>query len=112
MNAVRLIPVYICALILCAHFYRSSLYPLVLISFLLPFLLLIKKYWIARMMQIFLFLGAAEWIRTLYYLAVERHENNMPWMRLSIILASIAVFNAGSALLFQLKSLKKRYHLN
>jgi len=109
MNAVRLIPVYICALLLGAHFYRSYDYVLLGISLLLPFMLLIRKVWVARIMQLFLLLGAAEWIRTAIILADIRRQEGAPWIRLVIIIGSVALFTTLSVLLFQLKSLKKRY---
>jgi hypothetical protein len=109
MNAVRLIPVYLCALLLGAHFYRSYDYVLLGISLLLPFILFIRKVWAARATQIFLLLGAAEWIRTTIMLADIRQQEGMPWTRLVVILGSVALFTALSAFLFQLKSLKKRY---
>ena len=109
MNAVRLIPVYICALLLGAHFYRSYDYALLGISLLLPFIMFIRKVWAARVMQLFLLLGAAEWIRTAMMMADLRKQEGMPSTRLVIILSSVALFTALSALIFQLKSLKKRY---
>lgn len=111
MNAIKLIPVYISALLLGAHFMRLGLYPVVAFSVLFPFLLFIKNKWIAKATQLILLLGALEWIRTLYVYASEREEMGEPWTRLAVILGSVALFTGGSALVFLFKSLKERYQL-
>ena len=40
-----------------------------------------------------------------------RQDSGKPWMRLAIILGSVAVFTAASGLVFRLGPLKKRYKL-
>lgn len=109
MNAIKLIPVYISALLLSAHFMRLGFYTLTVFCLLFPFLLFVKSKWIARFVQIILVLGALEWIRTLFLYATEREAAGESWTRLAIILGSVALFTGGSALLFLLNSLKNRY---
>ena len=111
MNAVKLIPIYISALLLGAHFMRLGFYPVVALCVLFPFLLFIKNKWIVRTIQIILILGAIEWIRTLYVFASEREEMGEPWTRLAIILGSVALFTGCSSLVFLFKSLRKRYQI-
>jgi len=111
MNAFKLIPVIVSGLLLGAHFARSGLYPLVVVSLAFPALLLVRRRWAARLVHVILVVGALEWIRTLLVLAGQRREAGKPWTRLAIILVVVAVFTACSALVFCWDSLKKRYGL-
>lgn len=111
MNALKLLPVILSGLLLGAHFLRAGLFPLVVLSLAFPALLLLKRHWAARIVQIILVLGALEWIRTLLILVDERRTAEQPWTRLAIILALVAIFTACSALVFCCRSLKKRYKL-
>lgn len=106
MNGLKLSPVFISALLLAAHFYRSELYPLVIMSLSFPALLLFKIKWADITVQILLILGGLEWIRTTYYFALERQAEGMPYTRMVIILGLVALFTACSALVFRYKSLK------
>jgi len=95
-----LLPVVLSALLLGAHFLRMGMLPLVALSVALPFVLLLKRAWAARLVQILLVLGALEWIRTLTVLAAARWASGQPWIRLVVILGVVAAFTGGSALLF------------
>lgn len=109
MNLLKLSPVILSFLMLAAHFYRSGLVIFAIISLLIPFLLFIRNIWIPRMIQIILIIGALEWIRTILIFVEERKLYEMPWVRLAVILGSVALFTALSGLLFQLKSIKRYY---
>ena len=111
MNILRLLPTILSLLVLGAHYLRSGPYLFVLILLGLPFLLFIKKAWVARLMQVVLILGALEWIRTTYNLIVERQLFGEPWTRMAIILGTVAAVAAASAFSFQSKALKERYGL-
>ena len=113
MNFLRLLPVFLSALLLGAHFLRVELIPLVVPALLFPVLLLFRRAWTARLVQIILVLGALEWIRTLIFLVAERRAYGLPWIRLVIIIGLVAVFTGSSALLFSYcRSLRKRYKLD
>ena len=111
MNFVRLIPVILSYGLLTAHFSRTNLFPLVIVSLILPFLLLIRKAWVARGIQIGLLLGAAEWIRSMFGYIEVRKAIGDDWGRLAIILVSVAILTACSGLVFRGKSLRIRYKL-
>jgi len=111
MNVVRLIPVFLSALLLAAHFFRAGVYPLVAAALALPFVLVIPRRWSARGVQVVLVLGAAEWVRTAWVLVAARQADGRPWTRMAIILGSAAVFTAASGLVFLLGPLKDRYQL-
>jgi hypothetical protein len=111
MNILRLLPVIIAFGLLAAHFSRANMPPAVVVTLITPFLLLIRKPWIARSIQVLLFIGAAEWIRSMLGYIQVRKEIGEDWGRLAIILVAVALLTACSALVFRGKSLKKRYHL-
>lgn len=111
MNVVKLFPVPLSGLLLSAHFLRAGMPALVVLSLAFPAILLFKRPWVARLVQIVLVLGALEWVRTLLVLVVERREAGQPWSRLAIILGLIAVFTGSSAFVFCCRSLRNRYKL-
>jgi len=111
MNIVRLLPVFLSAILLAAHFLRAQMYPLAAASLAFPFVLLPARRWSARLVQIVLVLGAIEWVRTMLMLVMARQSAGQPWMRMAIILGSVAVFTAASCLVFRLGPLKERYKL-
>ena len=111
MNGLKLSPVFISFLLIAAHFLRTGMYYIVLLLVAVPFLLLIKKLWVARTIQILLILASFEWIRTVIISIEERQAYGEQWTRLAIILGSVALFTAGSSLVFLFHSLKIRYKL-
>ena len=111
MNLLRLLPVILSFALLAAHFSRADLFPLVIVSLLIPFLLLVRKAWAARGIQFLLLLGAAEWIRSMFGYIEVRKSIGEDWGRLAIILITVALLTACSGLVFRGKSLKKRYQL-
>ena len=111
MNLLRLLPVLFSFGLIAAHFSRANLFPLVLVSLAIPFLLFIKKAWAARAIQLLLLLGAAEWIRAMFGYIAIRKEIGEDWTRLAIILIAVALLTASSGLVFRGKSLKKRFQL-
>jgi hypothetical protein len=111
MNLVRLLPVILAFGLLAAHFSRADMFPLVVVSLVIPFLLLIRRPWIARSIQVLLLLGAAEWIRAMFGHIEVRKSIGEDWGRLAIILVTVALLTACSTLVFRGQSLKKRYHL-
>ncbi len=111
MNLVRLLPVIFSFGLLAAHFSRANMFPLVLVSLALPFLLLIKRSWAARSIQVLLLLGAAEWIRSMFGYIEVRKTIGEDWTRLAIILGAVALLTACAGLVFRGKALKKRYEL-
>lgn len=111
MNVLRLLPVILAFGLLAAHFSRADMFPATLVSLATPLLLLIRRPWIARSIQVLLLLAAAEWIRSMLGYIQVRKDIGEDWGRLAIILGSVALLTACSALVFRGKSLKKRYHL-
>ena len=111
MDLVKLIPAVVSLLLLSAHFFRAGWLPLVIIYLVLVDLLLVKRSWVARLIQFTLILGSIEWIRTLMMYVAARQAMGQPWKRLVLILGAVALFTALSSLIFQTRSLKIRYKL-
>ena len=109
MTFFRLLPVILSILVLGAHYLRSGPFLLVLLAIVLPFLLFVKKVWVARLMQIVLILGSLEWARTLLDLVAKRQALGESWTRLALILGLVALFTGCSALVFRSSALKERY---
>ena len=110
MKYLKFFPIVISFLVLAAHFTRYGFYPIGFVCIILPFLLLIKKIWSARLLQIFLLLGAFEWVRTVYFFVEVRIEMGQPWIRLAIILLIVTLFTILSALIFQTKLFKEYFN--
>ena len=111
MNFLRLLPVLLSFGLLAAHFSRADLFPLVLVSLAIPFLLWIPRAWVARTIQLLLLAGAAEWIRAMFGYIHIRREIGEDWTRLAIILVVVALLTACAGLVFRGKALKRRYKL-
>lgn len=75
------------------------------------FILTVRERWAARLMQLLLVLGSLEWIRTMLALITARRGLGEAWIRMAVILSSVALFTAASALVFLTAHLKKRYSL-
>jgi hypothetical protein len=109
MNVLRLVPVILSAVLLAAHFSRANQTGLAIVCLLFPFLLLIKRRWVAIVFQVLLLLAAMEWIQTTLRIVHIRQSNGEAWTRLVIILGSVALFTALAALVFETKKLKQRF---
>ena len=112
MSFILHIPVVVSFMLLAAHFLRESQILFVVCALALPFLLLLKKSWVVRVVQFALTFGAIEWIRTLLALQAIRVENGMPWARLVLIIGGVDLFTGCSALVFFHTSLKQKYMLH
>ena len=109
MTGLILTPVVLSFVLLAAHFSRNDVPSLVLLCLLIPFILLLKRSWVPRLLQLLLGLGAVEWIRTAVVLAGRRIDAGEPWLRMALILAAVALVTAGSAFLLQTARVRRRY---
>jgi len=106
---LQLLPVFLSIILISAHFYRANEQYLAYILIATPFLLIIKKKFIARGMQVILFLSTIEWWTTVYKIIQIRRQYQMPWMRFGLIMGSVAVFTLLSIIVFETKILKRIY---
>jgi hypothetical protein len=112
MNLVRLTPVFLSVLLLGAHFFRAGQPVLVLLALIVPLVLSVRRPWAVRIVQIELIIGAIEWIRTTFILAMARESLGLPWSRLVVILGSVTLLTLFSVLVFESDSLRKRYEVS
>lgn len=92
-----------------AHFFRTGIPGMALVWLILPLLLLIRRRWIARVFQVLMIVAAAVWVRTAVDLAAIRDSAGAPWIRLAIILGSVALLTLLSAFILEKRALKNRY---
>ena len=111
-KALIYVPVVLSLVILGAHFMRYGNLIGVFGALVLIALLIVRRPWVARLMQVVLILGALEWVRTLYELAQIRAAYGQPFTRMIVILGVVAAVTFCSALLFQSPALKRIYRLD
>lgn len=109
MMGIRILPVLLSYVLLAAHFLRTGNLIMVAVSLGLPFLLFVPRAWSARLLQLGLVLGAAQWVWTLVTLAQARRLAGGPWIRMAVILGAVAAVTLLSALVFRAKALRDRY---
>lgn len=109
MNFLFLLPASLSLVVLAAHFLRTGNLLLVLLILALIPLLALRRRWVRRAVQVVLVLGALEWLRTLLVLVHFRMMSGEPFGRMVVILGTVALFTALSALLFQTGRLRRRY---
>ena len=109
MLFLQLVPVILSLMVLAAHFSRHDQPMLVFLPVALLGLLAVPRLWAARLLQVALLLGAAEWVRTLIVLARIRVEQGLPATRLVIILSVVALLTAASALVFRTRRARVRF---
>ncbi len=63
---------------------------------LLPLLLLVRRPWAVRTVEVVFALGALEWLRTLAVLVDLRRAHELPYLRLVAILATVALVTAAA----------------
>ena len=111
MTLLLYVPIVLSLTLLGAHFLRYGIDIGVAASLVLIGLLFVRKAWVARLVQVALYLGFIEWMRTLLELAQMRAAMGQPATRMVIILGAVAAVTFCSAFLFQSTRLKKIYRL-
>ncbi len=106
---LQLFPVVISLVVLAAHFLRGGNIVMVIAVFGLLALLVVRRRWVAQLVQMGLILGAVEWVITIIRLVAWRSETGQPVLRLVFILGGVALLTALSALVFRTARLRKWY---
>jgi hypothetical protein len=104
-----LIPTLLSLLVLAAHFFRAGQTVLTLICCAAPLLLLVRRTWATRLLQVILVVGALEWVRTTLQIQAIRLEQGRDWQRMAVILYSVAAFTFASGLVYFLPPLRRHY---
>jgi hypothetical protein len=93
-------------LLLAAHFFRAGQLPLAVLSCGLIALAFIRRPWAATVLQVSLWLGTLEWVRTAWLIAARRAAEGQPYARMLVILGLVAALTLLAALTFR----QKRVH--
>lgn len=109
MNALRLVPVLLSAVLVAAHFLRAGDLLMVGLCLGSPLVLLIKRPWVPRVMQAGLLLAAIVWFFTAVEIVERRIAVGASWTAAVIILGSVAAWTLGSASVFETRGLRERY---
>lgn len=110
MIILRLLPIILADILLAAHFLRfNGIIPASLILLLL-LTLFIRRWWIVRLWQVFLFAATLIWIEASFNLIGARMAMGAPAIRLIIIMAGVVLFNVFA--LFWLENKKIKTHYN
>ena len=111
MQATLLFAPGLALALLAAHYYRAGSTPMVAACLVLLALLAWPRAWVARLVQLSLLAGAAQWLWTTFGFVQQRLALGLPWMRLALILGGVALLTAASALVFRHPRLRRRYGL-
>jgi glucose dehydrogenase len=98
-------------LLLAAHLMHAGWLPLAGLALLLIGLLFVRRPWAARTVQAVLAIATIEWVLTAYGLAQLRLGHGQPYLRLVLILGSVALFTAVAVAAFQHPALRTRFGL-
>ena len=104
-----LIPTLLSCLVLAAHFFRGGHPYLTFVCCAAPMLLLARRAWATRLLQLILVVGALEWVRTTWQIQAVRIDEGRDWQRMAVILYSVAWFTFASSLVFFLPPLRRHY---
>jgi len=110
-KVILYVPIVLSLVVLGAHFMRYGNSLGIIAAALMIVLLFVRQWWVARLVQVALLLGAAEWVYTLYSMNQVRAAFGEPATRLNLILGVVIAVTLASALLFQTRELKKIYKL-
>lgn len=91
MSLVALIFVVLSALLMAAHFLRAGSFGWVMFSLSAPLLLLIRRNWALKSLQVMLVASALVWLWIIRDLIFMRQALAQPWLRMALILASVAL---------------------
>lgn len=110
MTFLLVLPTVLALLTLGSHYFRYGLYPLSAVLVALLPLLLIKRRWVARLMQVVLCVAALEWVTVLNDIVKERLMEGQDYQKSVFILGGTALFTLIAAVLYQTPRLKRHYN--
>ncbi len=100
MLILCLIPIVLSYLLIAAHFLHAGNIPLTIVSLALIGLVIVRRWWAARILQALLVLATIEWIVTALNLLRLYQEEGRPALRMLLILGGVALFTLGTVLVF------------
>ncbi|MDF1561427.1 MAG: hypothetical protein P1V51_00185 [Deltaproteobacteria bacterium] len=100
-TVLRLLPAFLCCLLMGAHFLRLGMLWAVIACCVFPFVLFLRHPAVRWAVVAALTLGFVSWILTTLQLVMVRMQTEAPFVRLAIILGAVALFHlVAAALLF------------
>lgn len=111
LMTLGLVPVVLSSWLVGAHFLRFFALELVAFFVFLPLVLLARRSWAVRVMQVALLLGTFIWVRTAWSLASDRAALGEPWGRLVLILGTVAAVTLLSVFVLETGPFRRRYGL-
>ncbi|MHB0979942.1 MAG: DUF6508 domain-containing protein [Thermoleophilia bacterium] len=109
--ATALAVVVVALLLLAGHFLRSFDLPFVVLFALFPLLLIVRRPWAVRVVQVALLLGVFEWVTTTVRILGERRATGEPAGRMLVIMGGVTGFTLLAALLLETAGPRRRYGL-
>jgi hypothetical protein len=95
--------------LLAAHFYRGSHWLLAIGSVTALSLLLVRRPWARRALQVLLLLGTLEWLRTATLIAQLRLDQGRPYLRMALILGTVAILTGAGAWLLERRTARRYF---
>ncbi|MDP3541553.1 MAG: hypothetical protein Q8T11_03700 [Elusimicrobiota bacterium] len=96
--------------ILAAHFLRMGAMTGVVVCLALPIVaVLTRARWALRALQAVLLLGSVSWIVTAWHIGAARQAAGEPWLRMAVILGTVAALSALAAGLLSRRSVLARF---
>jgi hypothetical protein len=95
-----------------AHLFHGGATLLAAFPVVLAGVLAVRRWWVARLLQVVLAVATIEWLRTTVVLSQARIAHGQPYVRLVVILAAVAAFTALAAAVFQVQRLRNWYGLS
>lgn len=95
--------------LLAAHFYRAAAWPLLAATLAMLALMVLRRPWVPRLLQLALLAAAAEWLWTAAMLVQQRLALGQPWLRMALILGAVALLTLAAAAVFRGAGVRRRY---
>lgn len=105
----RIIPYVFMILLLSAHFSRAGNSVLMVLVLGIPFLFFVKKPWVVQVLQVVAYAGTIVWVFSTYEYVVQRLMNGDDWLRLMIILLTVALYTAWTGYFLTTGKFKENY---
>lgn len=99
----------LCSIFLTLHFFRMGLLIFTVISLSIIPLLFIRRRWSYITINIIVFLGTLDWIRTLFRIIGERIKDGKPWFVAFIILSIVILINLATLVIFRKKDIREKF---
>lgn len=93
-RALLALALLLVTLVSAAHFLRARETGLVGVCLLAPLLLLTRRAWAVRALELLLLAAAGAWVWTTIQLIHLRVHHGLPWLRLALILGAVALITA------------------